>query len=117
MWKKMISLTIVLVLVLALAAQAAEARGATARVDLTFKDEVATCSANVTADRGTDTISGRLVVLCAGTPIRNWPLQGTGSLRVKQTMPVESGKTYTLTLIYTINGVQQQNMVKSATCP
>ena len=117
MYKRALGLLVVLVLVLGIAAQAAEMRAPTMRVSLTFSGTTANCSAQVQTDKTTDTVSGVLTLVNGPRVIATWPVRGSGIVKVNKTASVESGKTYVLTLTYTINGVQQQNVGKSATCP
>lgn len=117
MYKRALGLLVVLVLVLGIAAQAAEMRAPTTRVSLTFSGTTANCSAQVQTDKTTDTVSGFLTLVNGPRVIATWPVRGNGIVKVNKTASVESGKTYVLTLTYSINGGEQKTAGTSKTCP
>lgn len=117
MYKRALGLLVVLVLVLGIAAQAAEMRAPTTPISLTFNGTTAKCSAQVETDKMTDTISGFLVLTNGPRVIATWPVRGNGLVSVNKTASVESGKTYVLTLTYSINGGEQKTAGTSKTCP
>lgn len=117
MYKRALGLLVVLVLVLGIAAQAAEMRAPTTRVSLTFSGTTANCSAQVETDKMTDTISGFLTLTNGPRVIATWPVRGSGIVNVNKTASVESGKTYVLTLTYSVNGGEQKTAGTSKTCP
>ena len=117
MYKRALGLLVVLVLVLGIAAQAAEMRAPTTRVSLTFSGTTANCSAQVQTDKTTDTVSGFLTLVNGPRVIATWPVRGNGIVKVNKTASVESGKTYVLTVTYSINGGEQKTAGTSKTCP
>ena len=117
MYKRAFGLFVALVLVLGIAAQAAEMRAPTTPISLTFSGTTANCSAQVETDKMTDTISGFLTLTNGPRVIATWPVRGSGLVSVNKTASVERGKTYVLTLTYSINGGEQKTAGISKTCP
>lgn len=117
MYKRALGLFVALVLVLGIAAQAAEMRAPTTRVSLTFSGTTANCSAQVQTDQTTDTVSGFLTLTNGPRVIATWPVRGSGLVSVNKTASVERGKTYVLTLTYSVNGGDQKTVGTSKTCP
>ncbi len=105
MKKRIFSFFLVLALVLAIPVYA-EARKATLLVSLAFDGTTANCSASAIADRSADKIDMTIELYQGNTKVTSWEKSGSGSLNFRDTAKVTKGKTYTLKVYATINGVE-----------
>ena len=118
MKKQVLALVMVLVMLMGVAAQAAgpiEAPGVTPR--LSFNGTTATCIAVVRGSKTSDTVKATVKLWTGSTCLRTWTASGTYSVRFSKTATVTKGKTYKLTVDYTINGVKQPQKAITRTCP
>ncbi len=106
-----------LVLMLSVAAITASARYDNATPTLTFSGSTANCVATVISDNASDAIQVSLTLRENGTPVAGWNDSGTGRVTMSKTYDATPGATYTLVLNYSINGVKQDPVSVSATCP
>lgn len=107
MKKRIVSTFVPLLLVCILSAQAVQATGqrvASVRPDLFFQGTTAICSAICQGDTKTDSIDATLTLYQGNTYIDSWSKSGTGKITLYGECRVQSGKTYSLELAYSING-------------
>lgn len=115
---RMLALTLVLVMLLGVTAQAAEPmRKPSAFPNLTFSGTTATCTATVRGDKANDQVSVTMKLWQGNTCLKTWTASGTRSVTLKEPATVSKGKTYKLTVDYTINGVQNPQKSVIRTCP
>lgn len=118
MKKQGLALVMVLVMLMGVAAQATgPMRAPSVKPELSFQGTTALCSAlvrgNTTKDKVVATAKLWHGSICLGT----WTKSGTSYVLVKGSAPVSKGKTYKLTVDYTINGVKQPQKAITRTCP
>ena len=118
MKKQVLALVMVLVMLMGVAAQATgPMRAPSVKPELSFQGTTALCSAlvrgNTTKDKVVATAKLWHGSICLGT----WTKSGTSYVLVKGSAPVSNGKTYNLTVDYTINGVKQPQKAITRTCP
>lgn len=117
MKKRLLSMAALLILVVTLGAQTVDARVASARPSLQFDGTTAICTALCRGENTTDQIRATLTLYQGSSRIDSWSGSGTWSATVSGQCKVQSGKTYKLTLTYSINGVSQPSVSVSNTCP
>ena len=118
MQKQLVALSLVLVMFLGIAAQASgPAKMPFATPDLSFDKATAICTIYVRADESADSISVKAKLWSGNTCLKTWLLSGKGLIREERTTTVSRGKTYKLTLDYTINGITQPQKSVTRTCP
>lgn len=118
MKKQLLALTLVFVMLLGVATQAAgPMRAPSVKPELSFDGTTAVCSALVRGNTPKDKVVATAKLwhgsICLGT----WTKSGTSYVLVKGSAPVSKGKTYKLTVDYTINGVKQPQKSITRTCP
>lgn len=73
--------------------------------DISFDGTEATCTVSIAGDRMTDSISATMMLKLGNNVIDAWSGSGQGILNLVGVANVLHGKTYTLTVHATINGV------------
>lgn len=117
MKKQLLALSLVLMVFFNLTAQAAgPVRVPSASPDLSFLGTTATCRIHVRADRSSDSISATAKLWSGNTCLKTWSMSGAGLIRTTKTATVSKGKTYKLTIDYTVNGVKQPQRSVTRTC-
>ena len=112
MRKQLLALSLILVMLLGITAQASgPAMLPAAQPSLSFSGTTASCRIIVRGDRSSDTLSAT-AKLWTGT----WTIKGTGKIQTTKTATVSKGKTYKLTVDYTVNGVKQPQKSVTRTC-
>lgn len=86
-------------------------------VSLSFDEGKAVCSAWYTADKTSDALDATLSLYRGDTLITSWNQTGTGTIAISKKYSVQSGKTYTLILQYSVNGVAQPELSTTKTFP
>lgn len=114
MKKRLISLLFVFVMVMSLTANAA-LQATRVVPTLTFSGTTANCEAIVT-DSG-KVIDATMELWCGSTLVDSWSGTATSRLALTGTRSVVSGRTYTLTVSGTVNGVAFTGTPISKTCP
>lgn len=117
MWRRALTLSLVLLFTLALTAQAAPMRAPGLDKSLSFSGTTATCKATVYGDHGTDTVSLTVKLWQGTTCLETWSASGTGYAKVNKTATVTRGKTYKMTVDFTVNGVAEPQLSITKTCP
>ncbi|MDO4316098.1 MAG: hypothetical protein Q4C45_09985 [Oscillospiraceae bacterium] len=118
MKKRICALTAVFLLVLSVTAGAVETRELTPRPTLSFSGTTATCAVNIRADSLSDKISATVKLWDGNTCLKTWTDSGTGYLFFSEThsKDIEPGKSYTMTVDYTIAGKSYPQLSTSAVC-
>jgi len=96
---------------------AVEPRVATPTPSLTFNGTTASCSVVCTGDSKQDKIDVKLTLYQGSSRVTSWSASGTQRVRLAKEYTVKSGKSYTLTVTYSINGTEQTPVSVTATCP
>lgn len=117
MKRRMFSLAALLLLVLSISVQAAQPRAVSADPILYFSGTTANCSANCNTGNTSDKVSATLTLYQGGTYVDSWSGSGTGSAFISGSCKVQSGKSYTLILSYSINGQSKPSVYATGTCP
>ena len=116
MKKRFLSLLVELTLALTVNSLAAS-KGANAKPSLTFNGNTAVCFASCKGSLSTDKVYASLSLYQGNTCIGSWNASGTGRIPVSGECTVEKGKTYTLTLVYSVNGEYMPSVSTTASCP
>lgn len=118
MKKQLLALSMVLAMFLSVTAQAiGPAKAPEVRPILLFSGTTATCTVTARGKTPTDAVRATTKLWNGRTCLNTWTASGTGSLRMSKTATVSRGKTYTLTVDYTINGIKQPQRSVTKTCP
>jgi hypothetical protein len=105
-----------LVLTIGIVAQAVEPRAAGYSLSLTFDETTAVCEASCRGDKSTDYIKATLTLYQGSTYVTSWNGEGSYRAIVSGQRSVTRGKSYTLKLNYTINGVAQPEQSVTKVC-
>lgn len=108
-------LMLVMSMILAIPAYAVVQRTIDVVPDIEFNGTTATCTVRIMGDRTTDRITATMELWQGSTLIDDWSASGSGILKIDETATVSKNKTYTLTVEYTINGVNQMPVSLSRT--
>lgn len=114
---KFFAVVILVVMSLCMAAQAADMRAAGGTPNLSFNGTTAVCSVRCKGNVSSDQVSAKLTLYQGKTVVDSWSGSGKNYVTVSGQHKVTSGKSYTLTLTYSINGVSQTAKSTTATCP
>lgn len=106
-------MAMILVIALTVSAGAVQSR-IISRPTLTIKNGIAYCSGTYDTGNQNDKISLVLTLKQGSTVIDSWSADGTCRVRISETSPVKSGKTYTLILDAKVNGKAVANNSVSA---
>lgn len=115
MKKRLFSIMLVIAMLFVVNVCATSPRANVFDPDITFNGTEAICTVCVTASRITDTIVVAMELRYGNTVIDSWTHSGSGFLQVEETATVQRGKTYTLVVDATINGVAKPTMTISRT--
>lgn len=115
MKKRFFILFVLVTMILAIPAYATSSRTINVYPDLEFNGTVATCTVRIIGEHTTDSISATMELRQGRTLIDDWSASGYGILTIDETATVSLNKTYSLTVTYTINGVQQTPVTISRT--
>ena len=97
-------------------AQALEPRVANCSLSLTFDGTTAICEAICTGNSSTDQVKATIELYQGNTYLASWSNEGTYFVAVSGQRGVTCGKSYTLKLTYTINGVAQPEQSVTKRC-
>ena len=111
------AVVLLVVMSLCMAAQAVDMRVAGGKPNLSFTGTTANCSVTCRGNSTSDQVSAKITLSQGNTEINSWSGSGKGSVTISGKQKVTSGKAYTLTLTYSINGVSQASKSTTATCP
>jgi hypothetical protein len=113
----MFPLIAIIVLLLNASVQAAETRAISNKPNLSFRGMTAYCSTVCTGEGSSDQIDATLTLYQGSNYIDSWRGSGKGRISVSGSSKVKSGKTYTLTLTYSVNGTEKSSVSTTSTCP
>lgn len=117
MKKRILGVVVTLAMLLSFTAIVADARLAQNWPSLSFSKTTATCAVDCRGNSSSDALAVTLTLRENGTLVAGWSDSGTGSVTLSKPYAATSGASYTLTLSYSINGVAQDPVSVSATCP
>lgn len=116
--RQLLAVSLVLVMLLGIAAQASgPMKAPIAKPTLAFNGTTATCTAYVRGNSATDTVAATVKLWTGSTCLRTWTARAKTSVKIEETATVSRGKTYKLTVDYTVNGVKQPQKSVTRTCP
>ena len=84
-------------------------------VGLSFKDDSANCEVFISANSKDDAISAVTKLWQGSSCIGTWKDTAKGILDVTHNANVKNGKSYTLTVDFTVNGITQPTVSTSGT--
>lgn len=118
MKKRFCVLTAVLLLLLSISVNAVETRAAKPTYTLTFDGTTAICAVNIRGDTLSAKISATVKLWDGGTCLKTWTDSDTGVLSFSEThsKDIKSGKSYKMTVDYTIAGKSYPQLSTSAVC-
>ena len=117
MKRRIFALTSLLILMLTMTAHAIEPRVASQMPILSFNGTTANCYVECKGANTTDAVKATLTLYQGKTYVDSWSGSGTGRVLLSGNCAVKSGKSYTLTLTYSINGTTKPSVSTTATCP
>ena len=97
-------------------AQALEPRVANCSLSLTFDGTTAICEAICTGNSSTDQVKATIELYQGNTYLASWSNEETYFVAISGQRGVTRGKSYTLKLTYTINGVAQPEQSVTKVC-
>lgn len=97
-------------------AQAMETRAVSDKVSLLYDGTTAICSATCKGANTSDKVEATLTLVCKGETVASWSKSGVYSIALSEECKVVPGKTYTLKLNYTINGVAKPEKSVTKIC-
>lgn len=118
MKKRFCALCVVLLLALSVTAGAVETRWSTPVPRLTFSGTTATCDVEIWTDSDSDIIGLTVQLWDGDTCLKTWTDTGTGALNFSETHSrgISAGKSYTMTVSYSIAGKIYPKLSTSAIC-
>lgn len=117
MKRRMISLALLVVLALSVSAQAVQPRASATYPTLVFSGTTATCSVSCKGDDPSDTVTATLTLYQGSNVVESWSASGRYRANISDSCAVQSGKTYTLTVEYTVNGEEMPSLSTTKRCP
>ena len=117
MKKVVLSLVLMVTLVCFSIGAVAKLYTAHGSVSLSFDGSKAVCAAWYIADNTSDALDVTLSLYRGSTLVTSWSRTGTGAVSISERYGVQSGKTYTLILQYSVNGVAQPELSTTKTSP
>nr|WP_325299264.1 hypothetical protein [uncultured Dysosmobacter sp.] len=118
MKRRICILAAVFLLVLSATAGAVETRELTPRPSLSFSGTTATCKVDIFAEAPSAKISATVKLWDGGTCLKTWTDSDTGVLSFSETHSrnITAGKSYQMTVDYTIAGKSYPQLSTSAVC-
>ena len=107
MKKRFFCMSLILVMLLSVSAHAIQSRSITSVPHLSFDGNNASCVIQIVGDKMTDEISATMELRCGSDLIASWNGSGSGILK--------KGKTYTMVVNFSVNGIEQSPVTISAT--
>lgn len=116
--KKRVCILATVLLVLSVTAGAVETRWATPIPKLTFNGTTATCEVEIWANSTSDKISTTVKLWDGSACLKTWTDSDSGVLSFSEThsKDIQSGKSYKMTVDYTIAGKSYPQLSTSAVC-
>ena len=94
----------------------ADSRIGTIIPKLSISGTTATCQATVTEDKTSDYIQVNMKLMYGNSCIASWSDDGYGFVYMSKTATVTAGRTYTLVVEVTVNGVENDPVSTTKTC-
>lgn len=118
MKKRIFALTVLMMLALSVTVCAVETRKAAPRPTLTFNGTTATCAVDISGESLSDKINATVKLWDGSTCLQTWMNSDTGILSFSEThsKDIKSGKSYKMTVNYTIAGKSYPQLSVSAVC-
>lgn len=116
MKRRVLALVVLIVLVMSVSAQAVNHRAVNAAPTLDFDGATAECSV-VCAGNVSDRINATITLYEGNDFVDSWSGSGTTRVSVSGDCQVTRGRTYTLEVTWSVNGVQQQSVSTTRRCP
>ena len=113
--KQCLILSLLLVLVLVIPVQAQTPRINTDKATLTFSGTTAYCRVRISAKLNED-ISATIKLWDGSQYIETWQENATSSLSFSESVPVQRGRSYTLTVDYSVAGKPMPSLSSYGTC-
>lgn len=117
MKKHVIALFILLVLAMGMSVKAIEPRLIQSRLTLNFNGNTALCYASCTGNKASDKIDATLTLYSSTGEVQSWSNSDNSSVSFTEQHNVKQGTSYTLTLTYSVNGIEQSPKSITKTCP
>lgn len=117
MKRRILAFAALIICVLTIGVQAAELRGIAGKPRISFNNTTAVCTAVCYGDNSDDVVNATLTLYQGSTYVDSWSNSGIDSVSVYGESKVKSGKSYTLKLTYSINGVSKPSVSTTAACP
>lgn len=112
---KMLALVLVFALLLPVAVQAATPRVTSCTPNITFHGTTASCHVGIYADTMSDEIEATITLATGKTIVNIWTVSANGYLNFSETVTVEYGKTYVMSVNYWVNGEKLTTAITSGT--
>ena len=84
--------------------------------ELTITGTTATCKTTVVGDRTSDFIQVTMKLMYGSSCVASWNGSGNGYVYMSKTATVTAGRTYTLVVEVTVNGVAKDPVSVTKTC-
>lgn len=118
MKKRIAAMVLLLAMAFTMSASAVEVRRAgKAVLRLSFEGTTAVCSVTCKGNDSRDAVDATLTLYQGNTEVDSWSGSGTGRVAVSGQCGVKSGKEYTLTVTYAVNGTEQPSQSIAKECP
>ena len=116
MKRRVLLLGILIAVLLIFPAHAQSARLSIRTADLTFEDSTAQCDVKIYGSSSKDSISATITLWNNNQCIMTWERESNRNLSFSETIAVTQGKSYTLNVEFSINGVPQPKLSSSGIC-
>lgn len=118
MKKRIFSLAALVVLILSATVSAVDTRESTPHPTLTFNGTTATCAFSIRAESSSDKINATIKLWDGSTCLKTWTDSSTNYLFFSETHSkgIQTGKSYKMTVDYTIAGKSYPQLSVSAVC-
>lgn len=116
MGKRIVAIMLLLIMVVATNVQAMEPLAVKDRISLSFDGTLAICSATCKGSNSKDKVEATLSLVSDGKTVASWSDSDDYSVSISESCKVNQGKTYTLKLNYSINGIEKPEKTVTKTC-
>ena len=118
MKKRICALTAIFLMLLSISVNAVETRAKKPTYTLTFDGTTAICAVDISGETLSSKISATVRLWDGSTRLKTWTDSGTGALSFSEThsKDIKSGKSYKMTVDYTIAGKSYPQLSTSAVC-
>lgn len=109
-------LCVLFAVLLIVPAHAQSARLSIGTAEISFVDSTAQCDVKIFGNNSKDSISAIITLWSNDQCIKTWERESNYNLKFSETVAVTQGKSYTLIVEYSINGISQAELSASGTC-